>query len=264
MGTPLKNPPVYFTVASVRFNALLKLLDYVPSIQEGMRRDGFPDFIPRKTVQVQIAAQEKIGAPSAPIATAVDMFAFGSLDRMHRFVLGNAGLTLLSTRYGHFEAFAEKFIKGLALVHKVVDLNFSERVGLRYIDQVAPRSDDTLDMYLAPGVMGLKDRLGGDSAHIFVECLTRFDQIQLLSRVVVQTSPLALPPDLLTEGDMPMEARFLAFSGLHAILDTDGFVDGRLVFSIGAIKDQLHGIHQVLSDAFKAVVTDHARDAWDQ
>lgn len=30
MGEPLKNPPVYFTVAQVRFNMLLKLADYLP------------------------------------------------------------------------------------------------------------------------------------------------------------------------------------------------------------------------------------------
>ena len=33
MGTPLKNPPVYFTVAQVRFNPILKLAEFLPAIQ---------------------------------------------------------------------------------------------------------------------------------------------------------------------------------------------------------------------------------------
>jgi uncharacterized protein (TIGR04255 family) len=263
MGTPLKNPPVYFTVASVQFNTLLKLVDYLPSIQEGMRKNGFPDFAARRMMQVQVTSQNNAAAP-VPTTSAIDLFAFGSLDRTHRFVIGIAGLTLFSTRYGHFKAFSDTFIKGLALVHEIVDLNFSERVGLRYLDQVAPRQGDDLDQYLAPGVLGLRDRLGGDAVHTFTECLTRFETIQLRSRVIVQNSPLALPPDLLTEGDMQIERRFGSYAGLHAILDTDSFVEARHVFSAGAIKDQLHSIHEVISEAFKTIVTDHARDVWDQ
>jgi uncharacterized protein (TIGR04255 family) len=63
MGTPLKNPPVYFTAVEVSFNTLLTLREYVPSIQESMRKAGFPDFAIRSTVIVQTAPQD--GTPQA-------------------------------------------------------------------------------------------------------------------------------------------------------------------------------------------------------
>lgn len=42
MGKPLKNPPVYFTVVQVRFNAVLNLREkYLPEIQDGLRKMGY-------------------------------------------------------------------------------------------------------------------------------------------------------------------------------------------------------------------------------
>jgi uncharacterized protein (TIGR04255 family) len=261
MGTPLKNPPVYFTVVDARFNTLLSLREYVPSIQESMRKAGFPDFAFRSTIVVQTAPQD--GTPR-PTTTSVDQFVFGTSDRTHRFVLSTAGLTLLSTRYGHFDRFSDKFLKGLVRVHEIVNLDFTERVGLRYLDQIAPRRGEALEKYLVPEVLGLTNRLGGEPVHAFTQTLNRFGAVQLLSRVAVQDSALAFPSDLLIDRDMAIEARFSNFSGFHAILDTDGFVEGRLDFSVDAVSQQLEPIHEVISDAFAALVTDHARKVWNE
>ena len=103
MGTPLRKPPVYFTVVQARFNALLKLEDYVPSIQEAMRKAGYPDFTTHKSVAVQIAAQDGQVTPST---VPVEQSLFGNADKTHSFVLDRNALTLQSTRYGTFEDFS--------------------------------------------------------------------------------------------------------------------------------------------------------------
>jgi uncharacterized protein (TIGR04255 family) len=264
MGTPLKNPPVYFTVLDLRFNTLLKLGDYLPSIQERMRREGFPDFAIRRTVAIQTTMQDGLPQASAPTTTVVEHFVFGTADKTHRFVLGVANLALLSTRYASFEAFSDKFINGLENVHKIVNLDFIERIGLRYLDQIAPKQDDALEQYLAPEVMGVRDRLGGDLVHAFSESVNRYGPLQLRSRVVVQDSPIAIAPDLAIEQDMAIESRFRRNSGLHAILDTDGFFEGRVDFSIGTVRTQLQDIHDLLSHTFSVLVTDHARKVWNE
>ena len=44
MGKKMKNAPVYFVLAQVRFNPLLTLDSYVPAIQETLRKAGYADF----------------------------------------------------------------------------------------------------------------------------------------------------------------------------------------------------------------------------
>jgi uncharacterized protein (TIGR04255 family) len=261
MGTPLKSPPVYFTVAQVRFNALLKLGDYLPSIQEAMRKAGFPDFMPRKTVVLQLAAQQ--GQATPPSMVSVEQFLFGNADKTHIFVLNPDSLTLQSTRYGRFEDFSAQFIKGLAIVHDIVQLDFTDRVGLRYLDHVAPRQNDTLERYVVPEARGLSARLGGKAVHSYYEALSRVGEVQLRSRIVIQDGGLAFPPDLTPDG-MQIDGRFLEYSGHHATLDTDGFIEGRMPFSTLAVGEQLVTIHGVISTAFKAAVTEHAFKVWDE
>lgn len=259
MGTPLKNPPVYFTLVQVRFNAILKLSEYLPSIQDEMRKLGYPDFETRRQLVLQINMQE--GAP-APTPGASERYFFGTVDKKHRFVLHADFLTLQSTDYGTYENFSTKFLKGLELVNQVVELNYTERAGLRYLDHVAPRDGDTLNKYLVQEAQGLSGRLGGKPLHSYTETLTTFDQVRLMSRVVVQDGVLSFPPDLQPEG-MAVNERFTGYAGHHAVIDTDGFIEGRELFSLDHVKRQLDAIHDVVRKAFRDTVTPHAFNVWD-
>lgn len=258
MGNPLKNPPVYFAIAQVRFNALLKIGEYVPTIQEAMRKAGFPGFVTRSSMILQVSIQD---GQAVPTPAKHESFFFGTADQAHCFVLGADALTLQSTKYGTFEEFSAMFLKGLERVHQVVSLDFTERVGLRYLDHVEPKNADQLDQYLAPQVMGLSSTLGGESMHSYSETLNSVGKVRLLSRVVIQNGALSFPPDVQPEG-MIVDPRFLSHVGHHALLDTDGFVEGREVFSTEIVGQQLNDIHEVVRVAFRATVTDHAFDVW--
>lgn len=260
MGTPLKNPPVYFTVAQVRFNTLLKLADYLPSIQEALRKVGYPAFTVHTSIALQLMVQD---GQTVPQPVPHEQYLFANVDQTHCFVLNSDVLTFQSTNYGTYELFSEAFLKGLALVHDVVTLDFTERVGLRYLDHVYPRAGDSLPPYLAPEVHGLSERLGGQPMHSYSEALNVVGGVKLRARVVIQDGALAFPPDLLPQG-MAVQKRFAQAQGMHAILDTDGFVDGRNLFSLDGVSHQLHSIHEVIGNAFRATVTDHARTVWSE
>jgi uncharacterized protein (TIGR04255 family) len=260
MGTPLKSPPVYFTLVQVRFNAILKLSEYLPSIQDEMRKTGFPDFLTRQSMVLQIATQDGKTIPTTAMA---EHFFFGTVDKKHSFVLGSEFLTLQSTDYGTFEKFSAMFLKGLLLVNQIVQLSFTERVGLRYLDHITPRENDTLDNYLATEVRGLSTRLSGTALHSFTETLHEVDDVRMLARVVIQDGGLSFPPDMQPE-EMSITPRFLSYSGRHAMVDTDGFVVGREAFSADHIVKQLNAIHDVIRVAFRALVTDHAYNVWDE
>jgi uncharacterized protein (TIGR04255 family) len=118
-------------------------------------------------------------------------------------------------------------------------------------------------MYVVPEVRGLGARLGGKPVHSFSETFSRVGDVQLRSRVIIQEGGLAFPPDLTPDG-MQIDDRFLEYSGRHATVDTDGFVERRMAFSASAVGEQLGTIHGVISAAFKAVVTEHAFKVWDE
>jgi len=260
MGDPLKNPPVYFTVAQVRFNPILKLADFLPAIQEGFRQARFSDFVKHAGVGIKINVQD---GRAIPMPQQIERFAFGNAAKTHCFLLDEDSLTYQSTDYGRFETFSEQFLTGLERIHSIVQLDFVERVGLRYLDRVAPLADESLSKYLVPEALGLGSRLSGTSVHSFCESLTEHSGMKLLSRTMTRTGPIAFPPDLLSMG-LEVGKRFQAQQGLHAILDNDGFHDGREPYSMDSVRKHLVTIHEVIRKTFRLIATEYAFKKWNQ
>lgn len=261
MGNPLKNPPVYLTLAQVRFNPILKLADFLPGIQESFRQAGYPDFDRQHIISIQLTAQE--GQPPAPTPVQQERFLLGNVEKTHTFILDGRSLTLQSTNYGQFETFSACFLEGLNIVNDAVKLAFTERVGLRYLDRVMPQPGETIEQYLVEQVQGLNSRLGGQRLYSFTEAMNEIGNIKLLSRVAIQEGPLAFPPDI-QPGNMQISERFTSYLGNSAILDNDGFVEGREAFSTKTIADHLDAVHKVIGVAFKTTATKYAFDAWDK
>ena len=259
MGTPLKNPPVYLTLAQVRFNPILKLADFLPNIQEGFRQAGYPDFDRQHLISIQLTAQE--GQPPTPTPVQQERFLFGNVEKTHTFILDGQSLTLQST--GQFETFSACFLDGLGIVNDAVKLAFTERVGLRYLDRVMPQPGESIKQYLLEQVQGLSSCLGGHPLYSFTEAMNEIGKIKLLSRVAIQEGPLAFPPDI-QPGRMRIMERFTSYIGMSAILDNDGFVERREVFSTKTVADDFDAIRKVIRAAFKTTVTPYAFDAWNK
>lgn len=263
MGIPLKSAPVYFTVAQVQFNPILKLPEFLPTIQEGFRNLGFPDFSLQKVLALRLTVQNGQPMPSPP--SLIDRYSFQNARTTKSFLLDPDKLIFQSTDYGQFEAFSSELLKGLELLHDVVRLDFTERVGLRYLDRVTPRATDRLEDYLVPEVLGVSGRLAGLAGRplrSFSETLHESSGIKLLSRVIIQEGGLAFPPDLLGN-NMAVNTRFQDYTGLHAILDNDGFVESREPYSLDTLRRHLDTIHGVISAAFRATATPHAFTVWE-
>jgi uncharacterized protein (TIGR04255 family) len=261
MGVPLKNPPVFLTIAQVRFNPILKLADFLPVIQESFRKAGYPDFDRQRVVSIQLSIQE--GQPRTPTPVQQERYLLGNLDKTHTFILDSQSLTLQSTNYGQFETFSSCFLIGLGIVHDTVDFAFTERVGLRYLDRVMPQPDETIEDYLVEQVQGMNSRLGGHSLYSFSEGMNEVGNIRLLSRVAIQEGSLAFPPDI-QPGNLQIAERFTSYVGPSAIMDNDGFVEGRERFSTSAVTEHLDAIHKVIGSAFRATAKQYAFEAWNK
>lgn len=260
MGAPLKNPPVYFTVAQARFNPILKLADFLPTIQESFRKARFPDFTKHTTMAIKVNLKD---GQVTPTPEPQERYGFGNAAKTHSFILDANSLTLQSTNYGRFESFSDEFLSGFARIHEAVQLDYTERVGLRYLDRIVPFADDKLREYLVAEALGLSAKLDGEPVHSFCETLTVLRGIKLVSRAITQSGPLAFPPDLMPLG-LEVEERFKAHQGLHAILDNDGFFEGREAYSADTVRNHLDAIHEVIGAAFRSVATKFAFERWSE
>lgn len=263
MGRKMKSAPVYFTVAQARFNQILTLDSYAPQIQEKLRKEGFPDaqkgFLTTLNLNFPKAAEDS--PPQVPVDQTV-RYLFGNMERTSGFILDQGALSYQTTNYDTFESFSTNFLIGLRAVEDAVKLNFTDRVGLRYLDAVFPKSGETLQDYLEKSMLGLSEKLGGIVVQAFSESLVKSGDINVRSRVIIQDEEVGFPPDLQPLG-LTLQERFSRLKGHHAILDTDGWSESRRVFSLEEVSMQLNGIHTEIDKTFRAIVTENALKVWE-
>jgi uncharacterized protein (TIGR04255 family) len=257
MGTALKTPPVYLTIAQIRFNSILNLSEYLPRIQDSFRRSGYADYSKNQVLGFLVSDENK-----QPEPTQFESYIFGESSGQHNYVLNSDSLTIQSTNYGTFDDFLEKFIIGINIVHAVVKIDFVVRLGLRYLDHITPKEQgEGLDLYLDPGVMGMHGKFPGLTKFTFSETLNENEGIQLRSKTFIQNGPLTLPPDLFGNS-LKIQDRFLRYVGVNAILDNDGFIESKNEFDLSLIKSNFVRIHSEISEAFKVTVTKYAIKVW--
>src|SRR4029077_11375309 len=66
MGQKMSDAPIYFALAQVRFNVVLALDQYLPSIQDGLRNVGYPDF-ERNLLGIINVAVGTVSGEGAPV-----------------------------------------------------------------------------------------------------------------------------------------------------------------------------------------------------
>lgn len=263
MGKKMKNAPVYFTLAQVRFNPILNMDSYLPTIQEKMRIAHFPAF-KRETIQ-QLVLQ--LGPPGDGSQSPPPSFVpqarclFGTVDRATEFVLEHSALALHTTAYDSSDKFFKQLLDGLAIINDTLRLDFTERVGLRYFDAVLPKAHESLAAYLTPEVLGLSDKFEGKLSHSYSETVTMNTNGKLVSRVIIQNGQVGLPPEIATL-EPQINPKFTEPVGRHAILDTDAFYEQREPFSLERLNSKLISLHTEIKKSFDATITAFARKAW--
>ena len=265
MGQRMKNAPVYFTIGQVQHNPLLSLDSYVPVIQENMRKSGYPDFSKGLQLGFNLTANVSQGGDGQlqPPPVHLERYFFLNAEKTSGFVLLTNSFSFQTTNYDTFEQFLGEFQRGLQIVQQAVGgLSFVERIGLRYLDALAPREGETFRDYLATELLGLPARM---PQHVFSYSFTEASLVitdgQVISRTIAQNGPLGFPPDLHPQ-PLKVADRFRKLSGEHAIIDTDGSISTRKPFDLNDVKRSLEILHDFIDKTFFASATDHARSVW--
>ncbi len=264
MTKKMKNAPVYFTVAQVRFNTVLNMEGYLSTIQERMRSTRFPDFKRESIHQLILpfTSAPTENQPPAPSFIPQARCRFGNIDGTTEFVLENNAIALQTTAYDTHETFFKTLLDGLTIIHEAMRLDFTERIGLRYFDAVLPQSGEQLSNYLTPEVLGLSTKLPDQLVHSYSETVTINTNGKLVSWIVIQHGHVGLPPDVAPLAPK-LNARFIGPEGLHAILDTDAFYDQREAFDLEKINSKLIALHSEIRKSFTATITPFALKAWE-
>jgi uncharacterized protein (TIGR04255 family) len=63
---------------------------------------------------------------------------------------------------------------------------------------------------------------------------------------------------------LELQERFKGPPTLHAILDTDGFVEQRIPYSIASVRQHLNELHEIIGSAFKKLATPYAFKKWNE
>jgi uncharacterized protein (TIGR04255 family) len=267
MGEKLANAPVFFTIAQVRHNPILSVQDYLTVIQESMRREGYPDYkrVPSFQIVLPQPASGEASQVSTPAAQQVERYLFSTLDGTRGFIVELGALSLQTTEYETYEAFSGEFFKGLRIIHEALKLDYTERVGIRYLDAVVPPTDKEIGEYLVPGALGISAVLP-DSVQV-TQSFSQTDILTpvgtLIARAIIRNGPLGFPIDLQPLG-LNVAERFSKIQGVHAILDTDAYYFGREKFDVDALQSRFRALHDVIGTAFWATVTNRAKEAFSQ
>ena len=264
----MKNAPVYYVLAQARHNPVLQLDPYLPEIQDRMRKAGYPDHQASASFAVELNFSAGDGQPDAKrlVPKAVARHLFLSADRSRGFIFEQGALSLQTMEYDTFGPFLEEFMAGFGIVHDVIKLDYTERIGIRYLDAVVPvGGPDDLPRYLVPGVFGLTGKLpegvpiGLSMSETHIP-LTDVDA-NLVSRTIVRSGPIGFPIDLEPQG-LAVPERFQKVQGLHAIIDTDASQAKRQSIDLSDLRSRLDMLHTKIRMAFDATVTKDALAEW--
>ncbi len=257
----LKNPPVFYTLAQVKFNTISLMSEYVPKLQDKLRRTGYADFEEENFYTINVRQPDR---QISDIKQNSNMrWHFRDSARNEGYLLLSDSLVFHTTIYETFDIFLSKLILGLKIIHEIIELNFIDRTGLRYLNAVIPGKEETLANYLTPSLLGFSSIADKKLEHTFIETVSQNNSGTLIARSVIKDNALALPPDLLPF-KLQISPRFSEILCRTAVLDTDHFISHhpRFEFNIAPIKSALSNSHDILTEVFRSSITEHAIKVW--
>lgn len=266
MGTKMKNAPVYYALAAVRFNTLALLDQYVPALQDNLRKAGYPDF------SQSVIAQFTLGLPGAPNNVMPTLqplvrYQFLNEQRTSGFLLDQSSFSFQTADYDTSDPFTSNFMQGLRILNSTVQLSYSERLGLRFLDAVCPGENETLGDYLQPSMLGLFGHVDDDREliHSISETRMRRSKITLVGRATILNQPapgVAAFPAELQPVVLDLMERFKKVTGIYAVLDTDSWIEGREKFDVDNLGKTLALLQNEVRFSFDRMVTPHALRIW--
>jgi len=249
----LEKSPLVLVIAQVRISSVLGMENYLPKIQEPLRKAGFPKFKAEQT-------QNIVAGPVPQFISSV-RWLFHNADNTECVVLATDFIALLTSKYDVFEAFIGKLQTVLQVLNEAVGVELALRLGLRYVDLIRPVEGKSLADYLQPGLLGLPPaELGVESF------LTQFDSRgktpvgNLTVKLHQNKKGLFIPPDV-TGSDLKFDV-VLKPGETITLLDIDHSSPAQRPFKPDALANAMWDLHEHSALAFRKATIPSALDLW--
>lgn len=252
----LRESPLVYVLAQVVISPVMLMSEYIPKIQEELRKNGFPRFQENQIQEIALIQQQQVQTRTST------RWIFLSADGQEAIVVSNGFIVLETSNYATFENFLGKLRLATEIIDSAVDISLAERLGLRYVDLIQPKSDETFSDYLNPGLVGLpEERKGTERISHSVESRDKTNiGGQLIVRLLQSSRGGFLPPDL--------EAPHLTFNNkppadaVTSILDIDHFINLQEEFAPAKLLEVMWQLHGFTKQTFETAVTKQALEKW--
>ncbi len=265
----MPHQPLFYVVASVRFQPWMVLPRHIPEIQDALR-DRFP-----LVNQVVIGPMEFPGANNDQAAPVVRTsppvaWAFHSANRTVGCQISRDQIVIHALRYSTFDDFSEDIKFVLTTVERHIRHFDTGAIGIRYLDKIAPRENETLADYIPSEYLPKKlptndlEPIGG-----LFQTMYRTQTGILQARFWTGTNYVTVPDDLiplfLLTQDMSSNTNALnPLEAHHGILDSDSIWSSSQPerMNTEAIIDKLRALHEHSNQFFRSACTTHAYKVW--
>ncbi len=253
---PLKlyRSPLIIVLAQVRFSPVLLIKNYIPAIQEELRKQKYSGYRAEQIQQVTLTGAEVK-------AEQTNRWVFTSRDRREAVVIAPDFVVYENSNYDVFETFLERFEPVLALLREKISLDFAGQVGLRYVDLIRPAQGKSASEYLCESLRGLsKEALKATSTRqqFIIQAQTVHGELTI--RSFETSGESMLPPDL-ASAHIDLGLTFDT-DVLCRILDIDHISRTETDFDPSVLVKRLWDLHGPSEDAFLAATTPEAIEFW--
>jgi uncharacterized protein (TIGR04255 family) len=253
----LNKQPLSLVLAEFRFSEVRKMVEYIPDIQEKLRRD-YPAYEEGKSQSVRISPE------GVAIDHQVSRWIFGAQDGSRVVVISENNLVFVSTDYGRFEGYEDGCISVVKVLLDIVEPQLLMRVGLRYNDVVYPINEgDTLNQYVIQELcMSNKIRkIGNRVVQNRTESTVETDEGVLTVRSIEGMHELVTMPDLNNMSLVSLR-KDIPDNKPRVILDFDHIWHDKIgeKFELEVARYKLRSLHKVARKAFWDVTTKFARE----
>jgi uncharacterized protein (TIGR04255 family) len=264
---PLSKQPLALVLAQVRFSPILTIGNFIPEIQDFLRKTGYPIHPNQQNFLFSIGLD---GIKQ----TDIRQWRFENPSQTAAVLIDQEQVLLETSEYTKFENFIESFIKILAYVLQVTEhdkFGIFVRLGLRYVDQIRKQSEtDDIDSYLRPALQGMTCSEYVDNRRQYsIATLGKTKPAdtfegELAIRIFRGEKGLDLPPDLMISA--PVNRKTVAPDEEIAMVDMDHYWTGSIGPDIHipqTIDEMFFRLHGTIINGFhNSVISEEGIKKW--
>ena len=262
----LSNSPLILVLCQVRIATVRNMESYIPGIQDMLRRNGFP---------IDVSGEER-GFIVQPGGPAQEMrrphWEFWNITEDWSIIVRDSAIIVQTKAYTGFDGFVEN----LSLAIKAVDTHAGdlvlERIGLRYVDAIRPKTGEDWKNYVKEEYHGIKEMPDIDLyrsellMQTMADTIENGDEGRVRQRIIVRLAQnregMLLPPDM-AGGLFTLSAQSRA-GELLTLLDLDHYREERKRLKIDDLIGVAWNLHDGIDILFRNIVTKHALKTWGQ